>query len=246
MRLTLSALLAFALMFGSNTAFGAKLKCDYQKMKDFSVARDAKGKKRKGFYIDDFTKELLVATEREGIGVKEPGWEESNVSFWTSASMSSQGDELLPETEHAKSLNLFTEYHKFKKTFPTEEELQVPISIPADGALLIGMADGSVVTLPSITVEAGETTYDTPEPYSDERFRIVYRANFTISLNANERAALMATESRALRINSNLGNPTKCDSEHTYPLIPRHSGLRGTDQAARRSSMTGRCFRPST
>jgi hypothetical protein len=35
---------------------------------------------------------------------------------------------------------------------------------------------------------------------------VIYRANFTININANERAALVATEPRALRINSNLGN----------------------------------------
>jgi hypothetical protein len=206
MKLTLGTLLVLAIMLGNNTAYGAKLKCDYQKMKDLSVARDAKGKKRKGFYIDDFTKELLFATKRAGIGFQEPDWKDGNVSIWTSASMSSRGDELLPETEHDKTLNLFMEYHKHKKTFPTEDELQVPISIPADGELLIGMADGSVVTLPSITMETGETTYDTPEPHSGERFRLVYRANFTINLNTNDRAALIATEPRALRINSNMGD----------------------------------------
>ena len=89
MKLTLSALLAFVLMFGSNAAFGAKLRCDFEKMKDLSVARDAKGKKRKGFYIDDFTKELLVATKKEGIGFQEPGWEEGNVSIWTFTLVSS-------------------------------------------------------------------------------------------------------------------------------------------------------------
>ena len=206
MKLTLGTLLVLAIMLGNNTAYGAKLKCDYQKMKDLTVARDAKGKKRKGIYVDDFTKELLIATKRAGIGFQEPGWKERNESIWTSAFLSSQGDELLPETEHDKTLNLFLEYHKHKKTFPTDDELQIPISIPAVGGLLIGMADGSVVMLPSITVEAGETTYDTPEPYSDERFRLVYRANFTFNLNANERAALIASEPRALRINSNLGN----------------------------------------
>jgi len=198
-------LLALALLLGSNTAFSAKLRCEYQKMEDLSVARDAKGKKRKGFYIDDFTKELLVSTSWEEIE-PDTGPTEKGMKGHAAMSVSSRGDETIPETQHDKVLNLDLEMHTHSKTFPDEDEIQQSIFVPTGGELLIAMADHSVVTLYSGAEVVGEASYDTPEPHSGNPFVLKFKATFNYTLDAAAQSALTTVEARAVRVRTNKGD----------------------------------------
>ena len=208
MKLILSTLLVLALMLGNNTALGHSFKCDYQKMKDLSVARDAKGKKQRGFYIDDFTKELLFATEKLRISGLGRGRGESDKSQVVYANIwaDSRGDEATPATEHDKRLTVGIIYERLKKTFPTEDELQLALSIPEGGELQIGMSDGSVVTLSSAVSEPSQPTYETPKAHSGEPFRLQFESSFTFKLDADTQAALIANRARAVRLKTNIGD----------------------------------------
>ncbi len=208
MKLTLSTFLVLALMLGNNTAFGHSFKCDYQSMKDLSVARDAKGKKQRGFYIDDFTKELLFAIKKRSVSGLGRGRGESDRSqvIYANIWADSRGDETTPVSEHDKHLTVGIIYERLKKTFPTEDELQLALSIPEGGELQIGMSDGSVVTLSSGVSEPMQPTYETPKPRSGKPFRVKFESSFTFKLDADTQAALIANGARAVRVKTNIGD----------------------------------------
>lgn len=208
MKLTLSTLIVLVLILGNNTTFGHSFKCDYQRMKDLSVARDAKGKKQRGFYIDDFTKELLFATEKLKVSGLGRGRGESDKSqvIYANIWADSRGDEATPVTGHDKRLTVGIIYERLKKTFPTEEELQLALSIPEGGELQIGMSDGSVVTLSSAASEPSQPTYETPKAHSGEPFRLQFESSFIFKLDADTQAALIANRARAVRLKTNIGD----------------------------------------
>ncbi len=118
----------------------------------------------------------------------------------------SQGDVGVSEAEHDKMLFLKIEHLWSKKTFPTEDEVQNSISVPAGGALLIGMADGSVVTLYANGARTAETSYKTPRPNSGNNFWLTSVATIGYKLDADTQAALTATEARAVRLKTATGN----------------------------------------
>ena len=207
MKLILSTLLVLALLLGNNIAFGHSFKCDYQRMKDLSVARDAKGKKQRGFYIDDFTKELLFATEKLKVSGLDRGRGESDKSqvIYANIWADSRGDEATPVGEHDKRLTIGIIYERLKKTFPTEDEIQQPFSIPEGGELQIGMSDGSVVTLYSGVSSPSQTTYETPKPHSGKPFRLKFESSFTFELEADTQAPFIANGAWPGLVKTNIG-----------------------------------------
>ena len=132
MKFTLVTLVIVGLSLGNNPAFSATNKCKYERMKDLSAARNAKGKKRKGYYIDDFTKELVVSTNWADISHPARPSGREMTGF---VSARSQGDMETPEVGHDKFLSLRIEYLRPKRTFPTDDEVQNSISVPENGEL---------------------------------------------------------------------------------------------------------------
>ncbi len=187
MRPVLAILTAVSLCLGSGAVLAAKSKCDYDRAKDkdkgFERAKNAKGKTLKGFYIDKFTDELVVETTWNAIG---GGNTEGSVATRTRGNNS--------------FLQLAIAHRWSKKTFPTDDETQSNFSIPPDGKLLIGMADGSVLTLHATDGAEAKTSYETPKPRSGKPFWIMSNATVEYVLDADSQAALIATEARALRV----------------------------------------------
>ena len=203
MKFTLVTLVVIGLSLGNNIALGATNKCKYVRMADLSIARDANGKKRKNVYVDDFTKELIYVTELADIShPMRPGGRE--MTGWVFGR--SQGDVGVSEAEHDKMLFLKIEHFWEKKTFPTDDDVQNSISVPAGGELLIGMADGSIVTLYANSAKTAETTYKTPKPHSGRSFWLTSIATIGYKLDANALAALKNTEARAVRLKTATGN----------------------------------------
>ena len=194
MKTILIALIAFPLAMGSSAAHAAKLKCDYDRSKDkdkgFERAKNEKGKTRKGFYIDKFTDELVVDTEWNAIG----GGGDTVGSVATRI----RGDNSYLQLSIANRWS--------KKTFPTDEETQSNFSILPDSELLVGMADGSVLTLHAADGAEAETSYETPEPRSGQPFWIISNATVEYVLDADSAAALIAIRARALRVVTDSGN----------------------------------------
>jgi len=193
MRPVLAILTAVSLCLGSGAGLAAKSKCDYDRAKDkdkgFERAKDAKGKTRRGFYIDKFTDELVVETTWNAIG---GGNTEGSVATRT------RGNNSFLQLEIA---------HRWsKKTFPTDDEAQSNFSISPDSKLLVGMADGSVLTLHATDGVEAETSYETPKPRSGRPFWIMSNATVEYGLDAISQAALIATEARAIRVMTDSGN----------------------------------------
>lgn len=193
MRSVIAILIAVTLCFGSSIALAATNKCEYDREKDkdkgFERAKNAKGKTRKGFYIDKFTDELVVDTAWNAIG---------GGNTVGSVATRTRGDN--------SYLQLSIENRWSKKTFPTDEETQSNFSILPDGELLIGMADGSVLTLHAADGAEAETTYEMPEPQSGQPFWIISNATVEYVLDADSAAALIATRARAIRVVTDSGN----------------------------------------
>ena len=183
----LIALIAFTLSISGGAAHAAKLRCDYDRSKDkdkgFDRAKNEKGKTRKGFYIDKFTDEVVVETKWDEIG---GGDTHGSISTRT------RGDDSFLQ------LSIVNRWSKF--TFPTEEEGQSNFSILSGDEMLVGMADGSVLTLYATEGSEAETSYETPKPRSGEPFWITSSATAEYLLDDQSLAALTATEARALRI----------------------------------------------
>lgn len=193
MRPVIAILTAVTLCLGSGAALAAKSKCDYDRGKDkdkgFERAKDAKGKTRKGFYIDKFTDELIVETKWDAIG-------EGNTRG--SVAARTQGNDNFLKLAIVDSWS--------KKTFPTDDEVQNAFSILPGGELLIGMADGSVLTLYANDGAIAETSYKTPKPRSSKPFWITSKATVEYVLDARSQAALIATEARAVRVMTDAGS----------------------------------------
>lgn len=194
MRQVLAILTAVSLCLGSGAALAAKSKCEYDRAKDkdkgFERAKNAKGKTRKGFYIDKFTDELVVDTE------------------WNAISRGGNTIGSVATRTRGKTsyLQLSIANRWSKKTFPTDEETQSNFSILPDSELLVGMADGSVLTLHAADGADAETTYETPEPRSGNPFWITSRATVEYVLDADSASALIATRARAIRVATDSGN----------------------------------------
>lgn len=187
MKTILIALIAISLSIAGGAAHAAKLKCDYDRSKDkdkgFERAKNEKGKTRKGFYIDKFTDEVVVETKWDEIGDGD-----------THGSVAAR-------TRGAESFLQLSIVHRWSKhTFPTEEEGQSNFSILPGGEMLVGLADGSVLTLHATEGSEAETSYVTPEPRSGEPFWITSSATAEYLLDDQSLAALMATQARALRV----------------------------------------------
>ena len=194
MRSVIAILTAVLLCLGSSTALAATNKCEYDREKDkdkgFERAKNAKGKTRKGFYIDKFTDELVVDTA------------------WNAIARS--GDTIGSVATRTRGKNSYLQLsianRWSKKTFPTDDETQSNFSIPPNGDLLVGMADGSVLTLHAADGAEAETTYETPEPRSGQPFWIISNATVEYVLDADSAAALIATRARAIRVVTDTGN----------------------------------------
>ena len=203
-QIVLGMWVAIALSLSTGTAFAATSKCKYDRTRDkgFVLAENAKGKSVKGHYLDMFTNQLVVSTEWADIShpVRPTGREMTG--FVSALSIGDQSTEYSAkiEEEHDKFLFLQIEYLRPKKTFPTEDELQNSISVPSGGELLIGLADGSVVTLYATNAVTGETTYETPDPHSGTEFWLMSKASMNFKLDAGAQTALTATAARAVRL----------------------------------------------
>jgi hypothetical protein len=177
---------------GSGAALAATNKCEYDRSNDkdkgFERSKDAKGKTRTGFYIDKFTDELVVQTMWNSIGGDDTRG---------SVATRTRGD--------SSFLQLSISNRWSKKTFPTDEEEQSNFSIPPEGALLLGMADGSVLTLHATDGAVAETSYETPTPLSGQPFWITSNATVEYLLDANAQAALISTQVEAIRVITDSG-----------------------------------------
>jgi len=179
----------------SGAAFAAKsrTKCEYDRSKDkdkgFERAKNEKGKTRKGYYIDKFTDELVVETKWASVG---DGNTRGSVAARTRGNNS--------------FLTLKVVDRWSKKTFPTDDDVQNAFSVGPGNDLLVGMADGSVLTLQSIAASDTETSYETPEPRSGKRFWITSKVTIEYALDAESQASLVATQARALRVMTDSGN----------------------------------------
>jgi hypothetical protein len=193
MRPVLAIIAAVLLCLGNGAVFAASNKCEYDRSNDkdkgFERAKDAKGKTLKGFYIDKFTDELVVQTQWKSIGGD-----------------TTQGSVAIRTRGDFSFLQLAISDRWSKKTFPTDEEAQSNFSIPPEGELLLGMADGSVLTLRAPDGTVAETSYETPTPLSGEPFWITSTATVEYLIDANAQAALIATQVQALRVVTDSGN----------------------------------------
>lgn len=209
-KIALGVGIVIALSLSAGTAFAAKSKCKYDRTRDkgFVLAKNAKGKSVKGHYLDKFTNQLAVSTEWEDISHPMRPGGRAMTGFVSALSLGDQSTEYSAkiEEEHDKFLFLQIEYLRPKKTFPTEDELQNSISVPSGGELLIGMADGSVVTLHATNAVTGETAYESPDPYSGDNFWLTSKASVNFKLDADAQAALTTTEARAVRLRTASGD----------------------------------------
>jgi hypothetical protein len=189
----LIALIAISLSIVGGAAHAAKLRCDYDRTKDkdkgFERAKNEKGKTRKGFYIDKFTDELVVDTEWESIGDGD-----------------TRGMVATRSRGESSYLRLRLIHFWTKKTFPTDEESESNFSIPMGSKMLVGMADGSVLTLSAAETVDAETSYDTPEPRSGDPFVITSAASLEYPIPEAAAAAMAATKTRAFRIVTDSGD----------------------------------------
>ncbi len=180
-------LIAFSICIFSSDAFAAKLRCDYDRSKDkdegFERAKNEKGKTVKGFYIDKFSGDLVVETKWADI-----------LKGHTSASIATRtkGDDSF--------LMLSFGYLWTKYTFPTEDEAKSNFSILPGDELLIGMSDGSVLTLYAAEGVAAETTVTTPKPLSGAPFWIRSAAATEYLLDSKSMEAFKTAETQALRV----------------------------------------------
>lgn len=193
MRPVLAISAAVLLCLSSGAALAANNKCEYDrsydKDKGFERAKNAKGKTRTGFYIDKFTGELVVQTTWNSIG---------GDNTQGSVATRTRGD--------SSFLQLAISNRWSKKTFPTDEEAQSNFSIPPEGELLLGMADGSVLTLHATDGAVAETSYETPTPLSGQPFWIRSDATVEYLLDADAQAALKATQVEAIRVITDSGS----------------------------------------
>lgn len=187
------AFVALSLCLSGGVVHAAKLRCDYDRSKDkdegFERAKDERGKTRKGFYVDRFTEELVVETKWMEIG---------SGNTYGSIATRARGDD--------RFLQLFITHRWSKKTMPTDEDTESNFSIVPGTKVLVGMADGSVLTLESATAVDAETTYETPKPRSGLPFWITSSAAFEILLDDAATAVLATTQSKALRVVTDTGN----------------------------------------
>jgi len=193
MRPVLVIIAAVLLCLSNGAVLAASNKCEYDRSNDkdkgFERAKDAKGKTLKGFYIDKFTDELVVQTKWNPIGGD-----------------TTQGSVAVRTRGESSFLQLAISDSWSKKTFPTDEEAQSNFSIPPEGELLLGMADGSVLTLHATDGAAAETSYETPVPRSGVPFWIRSTATVEYLIDASAQAALIATQVQALRVVTDSGN----------------------------------------
>jgi len=193
MKLIPAIFAAAALCLGSGATLAAKTKCELDRSKDkdkgFERAKNEKGKTRKGFYIDKFTDELVVETEWKPVGQED-----------------TRGSVALRSRGENSFLTLRVVDRWPKKTFPTDDEIRNAFAIVPENDLLIGMADGSVLTLHSTAGSDTETTYQTPKPRSGQRFWVTSKVSIEYALDAESKAALMATPARALRVMTDSGH----------------------------------------
>lgn len=174
----LITLVAIIFSLGSGTAFAAKSKCKYE--------HNA---------VDKFSKKLIVNTKWGDIShpMRPTGREMTGFVF-----AGSRGEE--------RFLTVKFEYLRWKKTFPTDNDILNTVSIPAGSELLISMADGSIVTLYASQDATGETNYKTPKPGSGNKFEMMSIAAIEYELDDQSIAALTATEAHAVRIKTAAGN----------------------------------------
>jgi len=92
------------------------------------------------------------------------------------------------------------EWLRFIKTFPTPDMINNSLSISEGSELLIGLADGSVITLHSTEAVIGETTYETPKPHSGKSFAVTSKVSAHYEIDEAAQAALLAQGAMAVRM----------------------------------------------
>lgn len=190
------ALIALSICLGSSDTYAAKLRCDYDRSKDkdkgFDRAKDEKGKTVKGFYIDKFSGDLIVETKWVDIGIGR--------SIYTTGTLATR-------TEGDDSYLMLSINHSWPKyTFPTEDEAKSNFTILPGADLMIGMSDGSVLTLHAAEGAAAATTVTTPSPRSGHPFWIHSVAATEYFLDPKSMEAFNAAEARALRVVTDSAN----------------------------------------
>ncbi len=92
------------------------------------------------------------------------------------------------------------EWLRFVKTYPSHDMINSSLTIPEGSELLIGLANGSVITLHSASIEVGETTYEKPRPRSGEEFAVTSKVAMQYQLDEEAEKVLLAQDAMAVRM----------------------------------------------